>query len=229
MRGRLRPAAPADGRVAGEAAEQHPPTLRPRLPQQRQDPTEIGRIAHRPFERAEKPLKLGEIVGRVAAHIGDVDVPRRAGNRLDVRSFVGVGAVWERTGKPAPRHAGERDQPLVFLGERAGGKDRDRRGVEPAAEQAADRMDAAHLPAQRQIKTRAQPVGVGLIGRTSDRLDLGRRPVPALRCRTVGLHPHDMRGRHAKDVAVDGCLMVRVIEHEEIGEFFFAQFARHAG
>ena len=54
-----------------------------------------------------------------------------------------------------------------------------------------------------------------------------RRPVAALRYRPVGLHAHDVRRRDAKDIAVDRRRVVGVIEHEEIGELFLAQFPRH--
>ena len=161
MVGGLRPAVPADGGIAVQPAEQHAPALRTRATQHRQHPAEIGRIAHRPFERDEKPLELDEVVARVVADVVDVDIAGFRPDRLDIRCFVGVAAVRHGAVESAPRHAGECGEPLVFFGERARGKDRDRRRVEPAAEQAADRMGAAHLPAHGAIEAVAQSVRIG--------------------------------------------------------------------
>ena len=48
-----------------------------------------------------------------------------------------------------------------------------------------------------------------------------------LRCRTAGIDTHDMRRTNSVYILVDGRLVLRVIEHEEIGELLLVQFARH--
>ena len=90
-------------------------------------------------------------------------------------------------------------------------------------------MGTAHLAPHRPIKTLAQAIRVGLIGGMPDRVDIGRRPVKALRRGTVGGDCHQVSREDAKYVAIKRRIVVRVIEHEEIGHLLLAQLARNIG
>ena len=72
----------------------------------------------------------------------DIDVPQLASNRFNIRGFVGIRSCRQATVKAVPRHTGERGEPLVLFGQRARGERTDRRRIQPAGEQATDRMGA---------------------------------------------------------------------------------------
>ena len=118
-----------------------------------------------PAEGEKETLELGEIVALIRADITDVDIAGVRRNRIDVRGLVAVVASRHRAVEALPRHTGKGSEPLILFAERAGGERRHRRGIEPAAEQAAERMRAAHLPAHGDIERVTQSLGVSLIGR----------------------------------------------------------------
>jgi hypothetical protein len=152
---RLRPTVPAYGVIAVKAAEQHPPTLCTGTLKNSHHPTEIGRVAHRSIQGDKEPLKLREVVALIVAHVFDVDIAGLLLDGIDIRRFISVAAVRYGAIEITAGHTSEGDKPLVFFGEGAGGKYRDRGRIQPAAKKAPDRMSAAHLPAHRQIKTLA--------------------------------------------------------------------------
>src|ERR1700728_579211 len=123
----LRPAVPAYGLIPVEAAQQYPPSRSARQPQDSQVPAEIGRVTYGSLQSEKESLEFTEVVVLVVADIGDVDVPRSGCNRFHIGRLVSVVAGRQRAIKATARHGGERDKPLVRFGERAGGKDGDRR------------------------------------------------------------------------------------------------------
>src|SRR5580704_7804342 len=152
VRDGLRPAVPAYGAIAVKAAEQHAPALAPRLAQDSQHPTKIGRITHRSFQRDKEAFKLGKIVALIVFDISYVDIADRARNSIDVRCLVGVVTGRHRSVKTASRYPGKSRKPSVLFCQRAGGKRGNRRRIEATAEQTTDRMGATYLPAHRDIE-----------------------------------------------------------------------------
>src|SRR5476651_1580910 len=71
---RLRPTTPAYAVITMEPAEQHAAPLCARKPQNIQDPTEVGRITHRPFQCDEETLQLSEDIALIVMDIGDIDI-----------------------------------------------------------------------------------------------------------------------------------------------------------
>ena len=129
MAGCLRPAVPADGVIAMQAAEQHAPSLRACALKGRHCPAEIGRIAHGPIERDKKSLKLFEIIARIGVHIVDVDIAGLLPDRFDIWRLVGITSVRHRPIEIAPGDPGESSKPLILFAESARGKNGDRRRV----------------------------------------------------------------------------------------------------
>src|SRR5262252_4427792 len=127
MINRLRPAVPAYGIISIEPPQYHPAPLGPGTPQDGQRPPKVGRIAYRPVQRDKKAFKLVEIIALVIADVGDIYSRNSLPDRFDIWSLIGVVTAWHRTREPTPRHAGKRNESLIFFRERAGRKYRNRR------------------------------------------------------------------------------------------------------
>src|SRR5947208_2490113 len=121
-----------------------------------------------------------------------MDVADGGADGFHIGRLIGVAPEWHGPGEPFARYLGEGGEALTFLSERARRERGDGRGIEPAAEIAADRVGAAHLAADRPVETLPQAVGIGLIGTEADRADVGWRPVAALRHGAVGAYGHQV-------------------------------------
>src|SRR4029077_10855421 len=120
--------------------------------QRRRHPSEVGRVTHRSIQGDKEPLKLSKVVALIIANIFDVDIASLSLDRIDVRGFIGIAAIGHGAVEARAGDTGEGDKALVPFGVSAGGEEGAGGGVEPATQEAADRVDAAHLPAHGEIE-----------------------------------------------------------------------------